>query len=468
MAGIGDALLGFASGAAGVINKDADANREFMRKHKAKIAESQLIRQEKAHDAKRAQFNDVNEYGTDKYGQYMHMFKKLGDHDQAVAAVNDSTFAAKIKKNLEGVKDPGTFVPYAVGMSDEAYRSQFGQDTIGSKLLQKLGVTRDRRQTFRDDEMAGKSADSAKIIGKAQATFGPETPVEQTGIDFFGKKKDEESTDELIRMMEERVELEADLEKDPDDTDAKRRLGEVNNRIDKISAGGRTDADLEVKMRNKRQIQEASQRLVSIDSALRSLDRVAAVSSPEQKLAAGGLQTFGTLVQDTVRGLTDLTNLTESSTDADRIAMIRAAGVTDADLTELEGGPLKGATAVAKMNAIYAVAGGMKAFERRQVNNMDIELATKLLKKLGGDEGPGVIMGLQRALKDRREALYKDMYLMEGLSPEESLRFGIGYLTARGVESNGYKELANGDIIIETPTGKGMTLKDFLIRGGNI
>ncbi|MEE8598876.1 MAG: hypothetical protein V3S69_05105 [Dehalococcoidales bacterium] len=167
MAGIGDALLGLTSGAASVINKDAEANREFMRKHKAKIAESQLIRQEKAHDAKRAKYSDVQEWGTGETGQYMHMFKVLGDHDQAVKALKDPAFAAQIKAKLEAAQDPGEFTPYNIGMSDESYRAQFGQETIGSKLLGKFSSTSERRKTFRDDEAAGRKADSAAIAQQA-------------------------------------------------------------------------------------------------------------------------------------------------------------------------------------------------------------------------------------------------------------------------------------------------------------
>lgn len=161
---IADALLGFATGAAGVVNEDAAKSRDFMRKQKAKIAESRLVRQEKKHDASKAQFSQVQKYGTGETGQYMHAFSIFKDHNQAVKAVKEGMFA----KTLSDIKDPGEFIPYAVGVSDEEFRSIYGDTSMASKLMSKFGKVKGRRQTFRDDERAGTDADSAALFARAQ------------------------------------------------------------------------------------------------------------------------------------------------------------------------------------------------------------------------------------------------------------------------------------------------------------
>jgi hypothetical protein len=473
---LSDALLGFATGAAGVINTDAEANRDFMRKHKAKINESKLIRQEKAHDAAKAKYDTVQEWGSGPQGQYMHLKSAGLDHDQAVKAVKDPVFAAKVKKKLDGVKNPGVWIPGAIGISDEEYRAQYGTETVGSKLLGKFSSLTERRKGYREDEATGRAADSAAEAQMAVDTFGEEAPTPTAADELssgFFTSEEESPQDELLRMDAERVEIEGRLERDPTNEDDKRLLTNINNRIEKISTFGRTDADLDFKTRNQRQLAQVTNNITNIDIALRSLTQLSKTATQKHKGAAGAVAGFKNAIVDTVRGLTDLTSFTESSTDADRISQVQATGITDANLDELTGGALKGLNRVDQYNAIYAIAGGMKDFQRKAVNNLDIQLAMDLLKKSGGSEGAGVILGLEQSLRTRQSQLYKSTYLMEGLTPNESARFGREYLKSIDVErakndgtNNGYKMNEKGEIFISTPDGKLILLKDFLVRGG--
>lgn len=508
MAGIGDALLAFTSGAAGVINEDAQKSREFMRKQKAKIAESRLVRQEKVHDKKVAEYDVVRQYGTGMKAQYMHIFNITKDDEVAARAAKSGEFESVLK----GIKDPGEFVPYAVGMSNAEYREVYGNESIGSKLLSKFGKVDERRSTYRTDERAGRNADMQTLSDRADA-LGIKDVVTETPSSFFDREKaikihgkaeemlvdnkltlvsrsetgefivggkvvhpdrvsvvDEadKSADALIRFQEERLALEEDLRKNPNDTDAERRLADVNSMINKMTTlVGRTEADEDFRTRNKRRLQQVTSQLTNIDIALRSLVRLGKVSTEKQKGAPGALQDFGLALKDAVRGLSDLAGLTESITDDDRKSIIRAAGITDATLEKLEGGALRGLNLVEKYNVVYAVAGGMKDFGRKAVNNLDITLAMELVSKVGGSQGAGVILGLERALKNRQIDLYKNAFLMEGLTTDESTRFGRRYLEAsENIDSKGWFIAKDGTVYIEGPNDTALNLKEFLVRGG--
>lgn len=197
---IADALLGLATGAAGVINDDAQKNRDFMRKHKAKINESRLIRQEKAHDAKKAQFNAKQEWGTGDTGILIHATKVLGSVEAAKEALRDPGFVASMKHSLEGAKDPGVWVPDEVQMSDEDYRAQYGSDTIGSRLLGKFSAVGERRKDFRKDQAAGEAADTAAIASQVTA------PTEAGGDGF-----EEPSLTSLIEKEVDPLEIKSTL-----------------------------------------------------------------------------------------------------------------------------------------------------------------------------------------------------------------------------------------------------------------
>lgn len=148
MANIGDALLGLASGAADVINKDAEANREFLRKQKAKMIDSRIVRQEKEYDKKKADWDFVNKYGTGQKAQYMYAMQQFKDADQAEEAMKLGTFAGV----LSGIKDPGQFTPYSVAVSDEEVLRTYGDDSIAAKIMGSFGSNKARRTDQRVSE----------------------------------------------------------------------------------------------------------------------------------------------------------------------------------------------------------------------------------------------------------------------------------------------------------------------------
>ena len=184
MANIGNILLGVASGAAGAINKDAEANREFMRKHRAKVNESAMIRQEKAHDAKKARWNDVNKHGTGDTGVFIYAKQVLGSAEAAEKAMTDPAFVASVRNSLEKVQDPGELVLDTVGMSKEEHAAQFGTDTLATKLLGKFGVVRDRRRGFREDQENGRQADVDADAAMAPKVTAPVLDVATDAAPF--------------------------------------------------------------------------------------------------------------------------------------------------------------------------------------------------------------------------------------------------------------------------------------------
>jgi hypothetical protein len=189
---LSDALLGFASGAASVVNEDATKNRDFMRKQKAKIAESRLVRQEKQHDAKKAKWDAVQIYGTGDTGQYMHALSIFDDKDMAAAAVKEGMFA----KTLLDVKDPGKFVPYEIGVSNEEFHSIYGNESMAGKLMSKFGKVKNRRQEFRDSERAGSVAD-AKALFQKTPELGVPTPSTLDGVEATLDGRDDLSAEFL-------------------------------------------------------------------------------------------------------------------------------------------------------------------------------------------------------------------------------------------------------------------------------
>jgi hypothetical protein len=177
---IADALLGAVTGAAGVINEDAVKNRDFMRKQKAKIAESRLVRQEKTHDAAKAKYAAVQAYGTGERGQFMHAMKIFGnDKKLARKAVKDNMFA----DTLAGIKDPGEFVPYSIAVSDEEYRSIYGDESMAGKLMSKFGKVKGRRQSYRNDTSAGETEADAAMFKVAQGEY-PDAGVAPAATDI--------------------------------------------------------------------------------------------------------------------------------------------------------------------------------------------------------------------------------------------------------------------------------------------
>lgn len=169
MAGIGDALLGIATGAANVINEDAAKDREFMRKQKVKIADSRLVRQEKDYDARKAQWDVIQKYGTDKKGQYMHAYGIFKDHNQAIRAVNAGIFESALK----GIKDPGTFVPYDIGLvTDEEVRARYGNSSVAGKIMGAFGNTKTRRADQREGERIGRGQNADTVSQKADQALG--------------------------------------------------------------------------------------------------------------------------------------------------------------------------------------------------------------------------------------------------------------------------------------------------------
>jgi len=176
MAGIGNVLLGMASGAAGAINKDAEANREFIRKRQSKVADSQLIRQEKAYDKRRADYDNVKKNGTGPNAQYVYAMGIFNDPKKAAAAAHAGVFANAVAN----IKDPGEFVPYDVGISDQEARNRYGRDTLGGKLLSKFGINEERRREFRKDESAGRDAELEQLSQQARVAMGDETPTQLT------------------------------------------------------------------------------------------------------------------------------------------------------------------------------------------------------------------------------------------------------------------------------------------------
>jgi hypothetical protein len=184
MAGFGDALLGIATGAANVINKDAEKDREFMRKQKVKIADSRLIRQEKEYDKRKAQYDMVQKYGTDEKGQYMHAYGIFKDHTQAVRATKAGIFSDVLKT----IKDPGTFTPYDIGLvTDEEVRSRYGDNSVTGKILGAFGNTKARRSDVRLGQQNGRTQEMDALSLRADEALGlgKFTPVaeDENGID---------------------------------------------------------------------------------------------------------------------------------------------------------------------------------------------------------------------------------------------------------------------------------------------
>jgi hypothetical protein len=173
MVNFSDALLSLGSGAADVINKDAEADRAFMRKQKAKIAESRTVRQEKAYDKKKAEWDNVQKYGTGKVGQYMHAWNIFKDANQAAKAVADGTFA----EHLQSIQDPGTFTPYEIAVTDEEVRKQIGDDSLAGKIMSKFGKVKSRRATQRSDQTAVLDARSAEVAADAKVLYGESNAI---------------------------------------------------------------------------------------------------------------------------------------------------------------------------------------------------------------------------------------------------------------------------------------------------
>lgn len=179
MASIGSALLGIATGAANVINEDAEKDRAFMRKQKVKIADSRLVRQEKEYDARKAQWDQVQKYGKDRKGQYMHAWNIFKDDKQALRAANSGFFA----QALNDIKDPGTFTPYDIGLvTDEEVRARYGDSSIAGKILGAFGNTKARRADVRSGQQKGRTMDMDALSLRADEALGlgEFTPVIET------------------------------------------------------------------------------------------------------------------------------------------------------------------------------------------------------------------------------------------------------------------------------------------------
>ncbi len=176
---ISDTLLSFASGAANVINKDAESDRDFMRKQRAKIAESRMVRQEKDYDKRKAEWDNAQKYGTDKVGQYMHAFGIFKDHAQATKAMNDGIFASTLK----GFKNPGQFTPYEVAITDDDVRQAVGDTSIAGKIMGRFGKVKTRRSTQRSDQSSIQTAQSAELAVIARQAAGVTDPTDLSPVD---------------------------------------------------------------------------------------------------------------------------------------------------------------------------------------------------------------------------------------------------------------------------------------------
>jgi hypothetical protein len=176
---ISDTLLSFASGAADVINKDAESDRDFMRKQRAKIAESRMVRQEKDYDKRKTEWDNAQKYGTDKVGQYMHAFGIFKDHAQATKAMNDGIFASTLK----GFKNPGQFTPYEVAITNDDVLQSVGDTSIAGKIMGRFGKVKTRRAEQRSDQAVVNNASDAELAVIARQAAGVTDPTDLSPVD---------------------------------------------------------------------------------------------------------------------------------------------------------------------------------------------------------------------------------------------------------------------------------------------
>lgn len=208
----------------------------------------------------------------------------------------------------------------------------------------------------------------------------------------------------LLRLQKDRSRIEEEIEAGANVSDNERRLGEVNQQIQKLNTitGSTPDDPATV---HRRFVEDMQKRLLTAKDTLSSVQSLRELS----KASAGGVPAFVARGIDsaktTVRGIAEGLGFATPKTSEQQMEELRSLDPNLNNFLDNNLAAFVGANQVEKGTLLYNIAAIMRETGKRDISNQDVERAKSILSGLSGSATEeGALIQLEEVVKRKQRS----------------------------------------------------------------